>query len=45
VELAALAGKQLGLDDLAQERVAKPIHAVVLNHHEVTVDGLAQRVV
>ena len=44
VQLGPLAGEQLLLDDLAQERVAEPVHVVVLHDQDVTVDGLAQRV-
>ena len=44
VQLGPLAGEQVVLDDLAQERVAEPVDAIVLNDHDVTVDGLAQRV-
>ena len=44
MQLGALGGKQVLLDDLAQERVAESRDAVVLHDQDVRVDGLAQRV-
>lgn len=44
VQLGPLAGKEVGLDHLAQEGMAELVGAVVLHGQDVRVDGLAQRV-
>ena len=44
VERRPLAGQQVVLHDLAQERVPEAVAAVVVGDEDVAVDGLAQRV-
>ena len=41
--LGPLAGQQVRLDDLAQQRMAEPVQAVVLDGQDVPVDRLAER--